>query len=181
MFFGKTEVLLKKGDITTEEVDVIVNAANSGLLGGGGVDGAIHRAGGSSILEECRKILEEKGKCPPGEAVITTAGKMLAKNVVHTVGPIWHGGQKGEPEILRKAYMNSLRLAEENGAQSIAFPSISTGIYGYPIEKAVLVAIDAIREFAHRNFNIKEVRFIVFSDHDFTVFEQALIEIKSKG
>ncbi|MFT4551482.1 MAG: O-acetyl-ADP-ribose deacetylase (regulator of RNase III) [Chlamydiales bacterium] len=123
----------------------------------------------------------EKLKCPSGEAVITTAGEMRAKNVVHTVGPVWQGGQRGEAEILRRAYVNSLRLADQHGAKSIAFPSISTGVYAYPMEQAVLVAIEAIREFVQSNFNIKEVRFIVFSDHDFRFFEQALTEIKSNG
>ncbi|MFQ5729004.1 MAG: macro domain-containing protein, partial [Waddliaceae bacterium] len=135
--FNTTRVLLKKGDITLEKVDVIVNAANSGLLGGGGVDGAIHRAGGPAILEECKKIRAIKGRCPTGEAIITTAGNLPATYVVHAVGPIWTGGQKDEGQLLGNAYENSLRIAVENAAKTIAFPSISTGVYRFPKERAV--------------------------------------------
>ncbi len=134
------EVVLKRGDITEEVVDVIVNAANSSLLGGGGVDGAIHRSGGPAILEECRKIRARQGGCPTGEAVITGAGQLGARHVVHTVGPVWRGGKEGEPDLLRSAYRNSLSLAAEHGARTIALPSISTGVYGYPVEKAARVA-----------------------------------------
>jgi O-acetyl-ADP-ribose deacetylase (regulator of RNase III) len=121
-----------QGDITTVSVDVIVNAANSSLLGGGGVDGAIHRAAGPALLEACRRVRQEQGDCPPGHAVITTAGKLPAKAVVHTVGPVWHGGDDHDVHLLEDAYRNSLMLAEANNYESIAFPAISTGVYGYP-------------------------------------------------
>src|SRR5882757_7583303 len=134
-------IYLQQGDITKLSVDAIVNAANSSLLGGGGVDGAIHRAGGLAILEDCQKIRARQGGCPVGEAVITTAGRLPAKFVIHTVGPVWRGGDNGEPDLLASAYRNSLRLALEHKIQSIAFPGISTGIYGYPKDAAARVAI----------------------------------------
>ncbi|GAB4234572.1 MAG: ADP-ribose-binding protein [Chlamydiales bacterium] len=174
MQFGSLSVVLKKGDITQETVDVIVNAANSSLMGGGGVDGAIHRVGGLSILEECEKIRQERGRCSTGEAVITNAGNLKAKKVVHAVGPIWHGGDFHEPELLRSAYLSSLKLAHKAGATTVAFPSISTGAYGYPVEQAALIAIEAIKDFSKDNQGIKEVRFILFSDHDYLVYEEAL-------
>ena len=133
----ETSLSIKIGDITKESVKAIVNAANSGLRGGGGVDGAIHRAGGPKIMEECRKI----GSCPPGQAVLTTGGNLPARYVIHTVGPIYYGGQRGEEETLQNAYLNSLRLASQNSIRSLAFPSISTGVYGYPIEKASQVVL----------------------------------------
>lgn len=172
--FQKTKILLKRGDITQEQVDVIVNAANSGLLGGGGVDGAIHRVGGSAILEECRKIRETKGRCPTGEAVITTAGNLPARSVVHTVGPIWRGGEHNEEQLLHNAYVNSLRLASENGAKTIAFPSISTGAYGFPISKAAKIALKAVHDFIEEDSTFTEVRFVLFSDADYHVYENAL-------
>jgi O-acetyl-ADP-ribose deacetylase (regulator of RNase III) len=165
-------ILLKRGDITHERVDVIVNAANSGLLGGGGVDGAIHRAGGPKILEECRKIRDLQGGCPTGEAVITGAGNLHAKYVVHTVGPVWQGGGEGEPELLRSAYWNSLKLATEHDAETIAFPSISTGVYGYPVEAAANVAITAVRDWDSEDKSVREIRFVLFSDEDLAVYEK---------
>ncbi len=165
-------ILLKRGDITHERVDVIVNAANSGLLGGGGVDGAIHRAGGPKILEECRKIRDLQGGCPTGEAVITGAGNLHAKYVVHTVGPVWQGGGEGEPELLRSAYWNSLKLAAEHDAETIAFPSISTGVYGYPVEAAANVAITAVRDWDSEDKSVREIRFVLFSDEDLAVYEK---------
>ncbi len=171
---NKTKIILKKGDITHEEVDVIVNAANSGLLGGGGVDGAIHRAGGGAVLEECQKIRETKGRCHPGHAVMTGAGKLHAKHVVHAVGPIWHGGKDEESKVLKNAYLNSMKLAKESGAKSIAFPSISTGAYGYPIDQAAEVALGAIREFVSKNTEIEEVRLIMFTEEDYRVYEETL-------
>src|SRR5690349_9416687 len=139
---SKIEII--RGDITKQKVDAIVNAANSSLMGGGGVDGAIHRAGGPSILEECRKIVSKQGGCATGEAVITTAGNLPAKFVIHTVGPVWNGGKNNEPEKLRNCYRNCLRLAVENNLETIAFPNISTGIYGYPKEEAAGVAIKTV-------------------------------------
>lgn len=165
-------ILLERGDITHERVDVIVNAANNGLLGGGGVDGAIHRAGGPKILEECRKIRDLQGGCPTGEAVITGAGNLHAKYVVHTVGPVWQGGGEGEPELLRSAYWNSLKLAAEHDAETIAFPSISTGVYGYPVEAAANVAITAVRDWDSEDKSVREIRFVLFSDEDLAVYEK---------
>ena len=138
---------LVRGDITTVRADAIVNAANSSLLGGGGVDGAIHRAGGPAILEDCQKIRARQGGCPVGEAVITTAGRLPAKFVIHTVGPVWRGGDNGEPALLASAYRNSLRLAIEYNIGSIAFPGISTGIYGYPKDAAARIAIKTANDF----------------------------------
>jgi O-acetyl-ADP-ribose deacetylase (regulator of RNase III) len=167
-----TNILLKRGDITHERVAVIVNAANTGLLGGGGVDGAIHRAGGPEILEECRKIRGLRGGCPTGEAVITGAGRLDARYVVHTVGPVWQGGGEGEPELLRNAYRNSLKLAAEHNAKTIAFPSISTGVYGYPVEEAANVAITAVRGWVLENEGVREIRFVLFSDEDLAAYEK---------
>ena len=148
-----------QGDITTVQADAIVNAANSSLLGGGGVDGAIHRKGGPEILEACRKIIARQGGCKPGEAVITTAGKLNAKYVIHTVGPVWRGGDKNEPQILASCYTSSLQLALDSNCKSIAFPNISTGIYGYPKEEAALMAVNTIREFLNAG-NIR-IRIII--------------------
>src|SRR5689334_18756499 len=139
---------LVKGDITKIQVDAIVNAANTSLLGGGGVDGAIHRAGGKAILEECRKIRAKQGGCKVGEAVITSGGNLPAKYVIHTVGPVWQGGNANEPALLKSCYLNSLNLATEYSSKSIAFPNISTGIYGYPKKLAAQVAAEAITEFS---------------------------------
>ena len=176
---GDTSILLKRGDITRESVDVIVNAANSGLLGGGGVDGAIHRAGGPEILAECREIRNRQGGCPTGEAVITGAGRLPARYVVHTVGPVWRGGDEGEPELLCSAYRNSLKLAAEHGATTIAFPSISTGAYGYPVEKAAETALDTAHEWSLENDGLKEIRFVLFSDEDLTAYEKAAARLGS--
>ena len=148
---------LLRGDITDQDTEAIVNAANSSLLGGGGVDGAIHRAGGPRILEECRKIREQKGECPPGESVITCGGNLKARFVIHTVGPVWHGGGRGEDELLASAYRNSLLLAAERRIRTIAFPSISTGAYGFPIDRGSKIAFE-------------EVRFVVYSQEDYEVY-----------
>lgn len=138
-------------DITTLKVDAIVNAANSSLLGGGGVDGAIHRAGGPEILSECKQIVAKIGRLPTGEAVITTAGRMPSKHVIHTVGPVWHGGMRNEPELLGNCYRNSLKIAMDKNIKTIAFPSISTGVYGYPVHLAAGVAIKAVIEMIKEN------------------------------
>lgn len=172
--FGSTELILKQGDITRETVDAIVNAANSSLLGGGGVDGAIHRAGGPSILAECRAIVARQGGCPTGEAVITGAGRLQARHVVHTVGPVWRGGAAGEPDLLASAYRNSLALAAAHGAWTIAFPSISTGVYGYPLAQAAPLALAVARDYALSHPDFAEIRFVLFSTDSFDAFKAAL-------
>ena len=147
-----------------------MNAANSSLMGGGGVDGAIPRAGGPAILEECRKIVAKQGSCPTGEAVITTGGNLPAKFVIHTVGPVWSGGKKSEPMKLANCYKNSLRLAVENGLKSIAFPNISTGIYSYPKTEAAEIAIKTVAEFLQQNDSVK-VYFVCFDDENFELYQ----------
>lgn len=163
-----------KGDITKIKVDAIVNAANSSLLGGGGVDGAIHRAGGKAILEACVAIRNRQGGCKTGEAVITTAGNLPATYVIHTVGPVWNGGKNGEPELLANAYRNCLRVAVENNVQSIAFPGISTGIYGYPKAEAAKVAIQTVKEFLANTSIIEQVTFVCFDDENFALYKDLL-------
>lgn len=167
---GRSRLLLKQGDIILENVDAIVNAANSSLMGGGGVDGAIHRAGGPAILEECKRIRQTQGELPIGEAVITTGGNLMARYVIHTVGPVWHGGTRNEEKLLANAYRNSLKLALRNDIKSIAFPSISTGIYGFPIDRASRIAFTTVVEFLKTHQDIKEVRLVVFSRNDFDVY-----------
>ncbi len=163
-----TLLTLVLGDITQQDVDAIVNAANSSLLGGGGVDGAIHRAGGPAILQECKAIRARQGGCPAGDAVITGGGNLKARHVIHTVGPVWHGGKQNEEEILARAYRNSLLLAAENNIRTIAFPSISTGVYGFPIDRASEIAVSTVKEFVRSHPSIAEIRFVTFSrsDHD---------------
>ena len=169
-----TRITLLQGDITEQKVDAIVNAANSTLLGGGGVDGAIHRAGGPLILEECIVIRREKGGCPPGEAVITLGGNLPAKFVIHTVGPVWQGGKNGEAIILERAYGNCLQLAKHHNIKSIAFPSISTGAYGYPLEEAARIAITTVKTSLREASGIEEVRFVVFTERDRLVYDRLL-------
>ena len=164
-----------KGDITKIKVDAIVNAANSNLMGGGGVDGAIHRAGGPTILEECRKIIAKQGSCETGEAVITTGGNLPAKFVIHTVGPVWNNGKKNEAALLAACYQNSLKLAIEHNLSSIAFPNISTGIYGYPKEEAARIAINAVRQFPDQNDLITKVYFVCFDDENYQLYESLII------
>ena len=163
---------LLQQDITKLDVDIIVNAANSSLLGGGGVDGAIHRAGGPAILEECRQIRARQGKCATGEAVITTGGNLPARQVIHTVGPVWMGGTNGEEQLLRNCYLNSLALAEREGASSVAFPNISTGVYGFPKQRAAEVAVAAVREFAAGS--LQEVYFVCFDAENYRIYEKLL-------
>lgn len=166
------KISVVKGDITKVETDAIVNAANSSLLGGGGVDGAIHRAGGPDILRECKAIRAARGGCPTGQAVITTAGMLPAKKVIHTVGPVWEGGQEGEAELLTSCYINSLKLAEEYGMRSIAFPNISTGVYGYPKDKAAEIAVNAISSWSSEV--IEEVFFVCFDEENYHLYFEAL-------
>ncbi len=174
---NKVKLSIIKGDITQQTTDAIVNAANSNLMGGGGVDGAIHRAGGPAILEECRQILSFQGRLPTGKAVITTAGNMKVKHVIHTVGPIWHGGSRGEAELLASAYRESLKLAAKNKLTSISFPSISTGAYGYPVDEASRVAIKAVTSFLSETSTLKEVVFVLFDSQTFDAYATALREI----
>ncbi|MCS7095642.1 MAG: O-acetyl-ADP-ribose deacetylase [Candidatus Bathyarchaeota archaeon] len=173
---------LVQGDITEMDTDAIVNAANPSLMGGGGVDGAIHRKGGSKILEECKRIRETEypNGLPTGKAVITSGGNLKAKYVIHTVGPVWSGGSKGEPELLAEAYRNSLKLAVSRGLKSIAFPSISTGAYGYPVEKACRIALSTVKDFLEKEDKLKEVVFVLYTKHDFEVYKRAAEEILSK-
>ena len=160
---GKRTLVLEQGDITTQAVDAIVNAANSRLAGGGGVDGAIHRAGGPSIMQECNEITSRRGNLPAGEAVSTTAGSLHALHVIHTVGPVWHGGARGEQFLLAGAYRESLMLAERLRLASIALPSISTGAYGYPVERASLVAMTVVKDFLKSDANsITRIVFVLF-------------------
>ncbi len=164
-------------DITTLDVEAVVNAANSSLMGGGGVDGAIHRAGGSAILEECKRIVADIGRLPTGEAVITTAGNMPSRHVIHTVGPVWHGGRKNEPELLKNAYRNSMNIALENEIKTIAFPSISTGIYGYPVEKAAGVAVCTVMDFVRAHTGkFSEVIFCAFDTRTEKEYARAVKE-----
>lgn len=169
-------IVLVHGDITEQTVDAIVNAANATLMGGGGVDGAIHRRGGPVILEECKRIRSQRypSGLPTGEAVITTAGTLPARFVIHTVGPIWRGGNSGEAELLARAYRSSLTLAAEEGLRRVAFPSISTGAYGYPKVEAARVAIATVSDFLRGNSVLDEVIFVLFSEDDLRVYADAL-------
>ena len=171
---NQTKLSIVQGDITKQATDAIVNAANPSLLGGGGVDGAIHRAGGPAILEECKQIVSRQGRLPTGKAVITTGGNLEARYVIHTVGPIWHGGTKGEAELLASAYGESLKLAAEKGLSSISFPSISTGAYGYPVAKAAEVALASVIAFIQDVTSLREVTFVLFDPNTHTSYCEAL-------
>lgn len=163
-----------KGDITKLCVDAIVNAANSGLLGGGGVDGAIHRAGGSKILEECKEIRRKQGGCKTGEAVITTGGLLKAKYVIHTVGPIWRGGNNNEDMLLANCYKSSLKLAEENNIRTIAFPNISTGVYGFPKKRAANIAFNTVKNYLSHSKNIEKVIFVCYDAENYKLYSKLM-------
>lgn len=166
-----------QGDITKVTADAIVNAANSSLMGGGGVDGAIHRAGGPAILEDCRRIVARQGGCATGEAVITTAGRLPARHVIHTVGPVWNGGNKKEREKLAACYRNSLQLAVDNKLGTVAFPNISTGIYRFPKDEAAGIAVDTIRAFLEEHGEIREVMLVCFDDENLHYTKEALQQL----
>ena len=172
---GQTTLQLIQGDRTKAKVDAIVNAANEKLIGGGGVDGAIRLAGGDAIEDACEKIRVRQGGCPTGKAVITTAGNLPAQSIIHTVGPIWKDGNSDEPALLASCYKESLKLAAENSIHSIAFPSISTGVYGYPTEKAAHVALQTIRDLAQSNTTIPTlIQFVLFDDLTYGCYVDAL-------
>lgn len=164
-----SEIKIIKGDITKQKTDAIVNAANSSLMGGGGVDGAIHRAGGPSILAECEKIVEKQGRLPTGQAVITTGGDLPVKYVIHTVGPVYRSG-KDQSKLLASCYSESLKLAAERGLKSISFPSISTGAYRYPLDEAAPIAISAVKEFLQQESSIKEVYFVLYNNETYEAY-----------
>jgi O-acetyl-ADP-ribose deacetylase (regulator of RNase III) len=168
------EITVMQGDITMLKVDAIVNAANSSLLGGGGVDGAIHQAAGSALLEECRVIAEKQGGCPTGEAIMTGAGKLLCKRVIHTVGPVWHGGGHGEGELLASCYRKSLYLAEAAGLEAIVFPNISTGVYGYPKAEAAEIAVKTVTGTLAELRGIKKVIFVCFDRENYALYEKII-------
>jgi len=175
MTWRATQVCIVQGDLTEEDVDAIVNAANSSLMGGGGVDGAIHRRGGPQILEECKVLRRERWPdgLPTGKAVITSGGRLKARHVIHTVGPVWRGGGLGEPKELADCYTNSMILAKEGNLESVAFPTISTGAYGYPIGEACSIALKTTKGFVEKEGWPPEVIFVLFSCHDLEVYEKA--------
>ncbi|MDO7905924.1 O-acetyl-ADP-ribose deacetylase [Paenibacillus sp. JX-17] len=175
---GSGKITIIQGDITRLHADIIVNAANSSLMGGGGVDGAIHRAGGPAILEECRTIVRRQGGCQTGEAVITTAGQLAARFVIHTVGPVWQGGHREEARLLRCCYENSLKLAEAHEAASIAFPNISTGVYGYPKQEAASIAWQSAVDDLLRGSEKgpKEIIFVCFDRDNADIYEKLMSE-----
>ncbi len=176
---NQAKLSIVQGDITAQDTDAIVNAANSSLMGGGGVDGAIHRAGGPAILEECRKIVAKQGRLPTGNAVITTGGNLRARYVIHTVGPVWRGGTGREAELLEGAYRESLKLAARNGLKSVSFPSISTGAYGYPVDRAASIALRTVAGFLDETSSVKAVTFVLFDARTFAAYSAALDEIAS--
>ena len=167
----RNRIQIIQGDIAKLNVDAIVNAANSSLMGGGGVDGAIHRAGGPIILSECREIVARQGRCGTGQAVITSGGNLQAKYVIHTVGPVWHGGNSDEPKLLKNAYRNSLKLAIESGIETIAFPNISTGVYGFPKDKAAEIAVKTVTEFLTETDQIQHVYFVCFDQENYELYK----------
>ncbi|HET7898359.1 MAG TPA: O-acetyl-ADP-ribose deacetylase [Flavisolibacter sp.] len=170
-----------KGDITKLQVDAVVNAANSSLMGGGGVDGAIHRAGGPAILEECKKIVARQGGCQTGEAVITTGGNLPAKFVIHTVGPVWNGGHRNERALLASCYQNSLKLAVKNNCKTVAFPNISTGVYRFPKYEAARIAVQTVNHFLQSTTAIEKIFFVCFDDENFHLVQKELASISGQS
>ena len=170
-------IQVQKGDITNVAVDAIVNAANNSLMGGGGVDGAIHRAGGPAILEECKRIVAQQGGCKTGEAVITTGGNLPATYVIHTVGPVWRGGNNNENDLLSNCYTHSLQLAEAHGCQSVAFPAISTGVYGFPKKEAAGIAVKAVHQFLQKAKEFQNILFVCFDDENYSQLQKALDQL----
>ncbi|WP_374948672.1 O-acetyl-ADP-ribose deacetylase [Mucilaginibacter sp.] len=169
-------IVLRQGDITKLPVDAIINAANSSLMGGGGVDGAIHRAGGRQILEECMEIINRQGRCPAGEAVITSGGRLPARYVIHTVGPVWNGGKSNEAGLLANCYLNSLQIAIEKGIRTIAFPNISTGVYHFPKQQAAEIALETVKDFLNGHAEIEQVVFTCFDDENFVIYQKLLAD-----
>jgi O-acetyl-ADP-ribose deacetylase (regulator of RNase III) len=177
VIINQARLSIVQGDITRQTTDAIVNAANSGLMGGGGVDGAIHRAGGPTILEECQQIVARQGRLPTGKAVITTGGNLPAGQVIHTVGPIWRGGNQNEAALLESAYKESLKLAAAHNLSSVSFPSISTGAYGYPLAEAARAALKAVASFLReQTTSVKEVVFVLFDSRSYDAYSSALEE-----
>jgi len=171
-------VRIEKGDITKQKVDAIVNAANQSLLGGGGVDGAIHKAGGSKIHAQCMRIIQKNGQLPVGESVITESGNMPCRFVVHTVGPIWKDGNNDESALLAKAYRSTLELAVDFNLKELAFPNISTGIYGFPKDKAAEIVFNEVCNFLHTNLLVKKVVFVCYDDENYNLYEEQLEKLK---
>jgi O-acetyl-ADP-ribose deacetylase len=178
---GKTIEFHGPADITKETTDAIVNAANSSLLGGGGVDGAIHRTGGPAILAECKRIVAEIGRLPAGKAVITTGGRLPARNVIHTVGPVYSGGKRGEAETLASCHRECIRLADEQGIKSLSFPAISTGAYGYPVEEAANIAVSAVTKALRTANNVTLVRFVLFDTATLKAYVSAAKGLQDAG
>lgn len=175
---GQARLGLIQGDITKQGVDAIVNAANSGLMGGGGVDGAIHWAGGPAILEECRQIIARIGRLPTGKVVITTGGNLKARYVIHTVGPVWHNGNHGEAQLLASAYRESLKLAADRKLSSVAFPSISTGAFGYPVREAAEIALNTVADFLRdESTSLRHVLFVLYDSNTYQVYFNHLNEL----
>jgi O-acetyl-ADP-ribose deacetylase (regulator of RNase III) len=174
---SKSTLELVTGDITDETTDAIVNAANSSLLGGGGVDGAIHQAAGPSLLAECKKIRDLRGPLPPGQAVTTSGAKLKARYVIHTVGPVWQGGKVNEPQILESCYCNSMEQANIKSCTSVSFPSISTGAFGYPVGPAAQIALRAIADLLHEPRSVKLVRFVLFDERSYKAYAAAAEEL----
>ena len=173
----KATLELAMGDITDETTDAIVNAANSSLLGGGGVDGAIHAAAGPSLLTDCKKIREQRGPLPPGQAVTTSGGKLKARYVIHTVGPVWQGGKINEPQILESCYCNSMEQANLRACASVSFPSISTGAFGYPVRSAAQIALRTIADLLHEPRSVRLVRFVLFDENTYQAYAAAAEEL----